>query len=149
MLSMASSGTTSLHLRVLVVSQMLSALPDPTNDSNSLWGDSAFAGLTYRAFLESAGFQSYIRKKCTRNHPLSVDAKARKSMRSKTRARVEHVFGQMVMTMKREIFQVDWDQSDNGIVGNAQTRFQLPPVYSQGTTAERSCLIKVSRTCLH
>jgi IS5 family transposase len=81
-------------------SQMLPALLDPTNDSNSLWGDSAFAGLIYRAFLETAGYQSHIHEKGTRNHPLSVDAKARNSMRSKTRARVEHVFGQMVMTMK-------------------------------------------------
>ena len=79
---------------------MLPALLDPTNDSNSLWGDSAFAGLIYRAFLETAGYQSHIHEKGTRNHPLSVDAKARNSMRSKTRARVEHVFGQMVMTMK-------------------------------------------------
>ncbi|MFZ4804156.1 MAG: transposase [Synechococcus lacustris] len=53
-------------------SQMLPALLDPTNDSNSLWGDSAFAGLICRAFL----------------------------MRSMTRARVDHVFGQLVMTMK-------------------------------------------------
>jgi hypothetical protein len=53
-------------------SQMLPALLDPTNDSNSLLGDSAFAGLIYRAF----------------------------PMRSIPRARVEHVFGQLVMTMK-------------------------------------------------
>ena len=53
-------------------SQMLPALLDPSIDSNSLWGDSAFAGLIYRAFL----------------------------MRLMTRARVEHVFGQIVMTMK-------------------------------------------------
>ena len=42
---------------------MLPALLDPTNDSNSLWGDSAFAGLTYRAFLETAGYQSHIHEK--------------------------------------------------------------------------------------
>jgi hypothetical protein len=53
-------------------SQMLPALLDPTNDSNPLWGDSAFAGLICRAFL----------------------------VRSMTRARVDHVFGQLVMTMK-------------------------------------------------
>jgi len=81
-------------------SQMLPALLYPANYSNSLWGDSAFAGLIYRAFLETAGYQSHIHEKGTRNHPLSVDAKARNSMRSKTRARVEHVFAQMVMTMK-------------------------------------------------
>ena len=47
-----------------------------------------------------------------------------------------------------EIYQVDWDQSDNVLVGAAQPRFQLPPVNPQGTTADRSCLIKVSRPCL-
>ena len=80
-------------------SQMLSALLDPTNDSNSLWGDSAFAGLISRAFLETAGSQSHIHEMASRNHSLSVDAIARNSMRSKIRALVEHVFGQIVMTM--------------------------------------------------
>ena len=81
-------------------SQMPPALLDPTNDSNSLWGDPAFAGLIYRAFLEIAGNQSHIHEEVIRNHPLSVDAKARNSIRSKTHARNEHVFGQMIMTMK-------------------------------------------------
>ena len=71
-----------------------------SGDPNSLWGDSAFAGLINIAFLESAGCQTHIHKKGTRNLPLSVDAKARNSMRTMTRVRVEHVLGRMVMTMK-------------------------------------------------
>ena len=81
-------------------SQMLPALLAPANDSNSLWADSAFAGLIYRAFLETAGHQSHIYENGTHNHPLSVDAKASNSMRSKTRTRVAHIFDQLVMTMK-------------------------------------------------
>ena len=61
---------------------MLPALRDPTNDSNSLWGDLAFSGLVFNAFLETAGFHSRIHEKGTRNHRLSVDANARNSMRS-------------------------------------------------------------------
>ena len=59
-----------------------------------------------------------------------------------------NTFGLSYCDNKGEIYQVDWDQSDNGLVGTAQPRFQLPPVYPQGTTAERYCLIKVSRPCL-
>jgi hypothetical protein len=79
---------------------MLPALLDPTNDSNYLWEDLVFAGLIYRAFLETAGHQIHIHESGTRIHPLSLDAKVGNSMRSNTPAQVEHVFGQMVMTMK-------------------------------------------------
>ena len=57
-------------------SQMLPALVDPTNDPNSLWVDSAFAGLIYRSFLRSPGINVISIKIVRVIPPLSVDPKA-------------------------------------------------------------------------
>jgi IS5 family transposase len=81
-------------------SQMLPALVDPKNEQNYFFGDSAFAGKLFEEFLSAAGFESFIHEKGQKNTPLSEASKAFNSVKSRIRALVEHVFGQMVMTMK-------------------------------------------------
>ncbi len=43
--------------------------------------------------LATDGFISHIHEKGARNHPLTEEQKAAKRIKSKTRVRVEHVFG--------------------------------------------------------
>ena len=102
-------------------SQMLPAMLDPTNDSDFVWGDSAYLDLHFDEFLKAAGFQSRIHEKGTRNCLLYHEAMAKNSLRSKIRARVEHVFGQIHMTMREQIYQIHWDQSDKSVMGTAET----------------------------
>lgn len=81
-------------------SQMLPALIDPTNEENFFFADSGYAGNLFEEFLSAAGFESFIHEKGQKNNPLSEASKAFNSVKSRIRALVEHVFGQMVMTMK-------------------------------------------------
>jgi hypothetical protein len=39
---------------------MLPDLLDPTNNSDFVWGDSAYSGFHFDEFLKAAGFQSRI-----------------------------------------------------------------------------------------
>lgn len=80
-------------------SQMLAHVLDPENSDDLVWADSGYSGLKFEELLELAGFESCIHEKGTKNHPLSEEAKARNKLRSKIRARVEHVFGGMATCM--------------------------------------------------
>lgn len=80
-------------------SQMIAALLDPENSADIVWADSGYAGRLFEELLDAAGFESRIHEKGTRNHPLDEEAQARNKIKSKIRARVEHVFGQMQVSM--------------------------------------------------
>jgi len=58
-----------------------------------VWADSAYSGEHFKDLLSLAGFLNRIHEKGSRSHPLSAAAIERNSIRSQTRARVEHVFG--------------------------------------------------------
>ena len=64
-----------------------------------VWADSAYSGERFKYLLSLAGFENRIHEKGSRNHPLSAAATERNSIRSQTRARVEHVFGCFATSM--------------------------------------------------
>ena len=80
-------------------SQMLPALLDGENADAMVWADSAYQSKLVDSFLKEAGYESRIHEKGSRQHPLDAAAKGRNRKRSQTRAKVEHVFGQMEMVM--------------------------------------------------
>lgn len=80
-------------------SQMLGQLLDEDNDIDSLWADSAYRSEAIEETLELMGFDSQIHERAYRNAPLSEEQKQSNRTKSKTRARVEHVFGRWVMQM--------------------------------------------------
>ncbi len=80
-------------------SQMLPMLLDPENQDDYVWADSAYSGERFKDLLSLTGFENRIHEKGTRNHPLSAAATERNSIRSQTRARVEHVFGCFATSM--------------------------------------------------
>jgi len=79
---------------------MLQGLLDPTNDSDFVWGDSAYSGFHFDEFLKAAGFHSRIHEKGTRNCPLTDGGKARNSLTSKIYSRVEHIYSKIRITLK-------------------------------------------------
>lgn len=80
-------------------SQVLGQLLDEDNDGDELWADSAYRSEAIEATLELIGFNSQIHERGYRNHPLTEEQKLSNRAKSKTRAKVEHVFGSWVMQM--------------------------------------------------
>jgi len=80
-------------------SQELENIIDKDSGRKALWGDSAYSSKSTRKKLNRKRIVSHINKKGYRNHPLSKFQQSLNRIRSKVRARVEHVFariGQMV-----------------------------------------------------
>jgi len=71
---------------------MLPMLLDSENQDDYVWADSAYSCMGLKDLLSLAGFENRIHEKATSNHPPSAAATERNSIRSQTRARVEHVF---------------------------------------------------------
>jgi IS5 family transposase len=80
-------------------SQTLGQLLDDENDIDVVWGDSAYRSETIEVVLELLKFESRIHERAYRNHPLTEQQQADNRERSKIRAKVEHVFGNWIMTM--------------------------------------------------
>lgn len=80
-------------------SQVLGHLLDEDNASNTIWADSAYRSEAIEETLELIGFESQIHERAYRNQPLSEEQKCSNRSKSKTRAKVEHVFGTWVMQM--------------------------------------------------
>lgn len=80
-------------------SQALGAVMDPDNSGDDVWADSAYRSEDIEVGLEAIGHVSHIHERAYRNQPLSEAQSAANRDKSKTRAKVEHVFGHWVMSM--------------------------------------------------
>lgn len=65
------------------------------NTSKAIWADSAYRSEENELMLEVMGMRSQVHQKGRRNNPLSERGKKANQRKSKTRARIEHVFGSM------------------------------------------------------
>jgi IS5 family transposase len=74
-------------------SQVFDEVLDPDNADPQVWADSAYRSEATEAALSEAGYESHICEKGQSNRPLSQAQHAANRTRSKTRSRVEHVFG--------------------------------------------------------
>ena len=74
-------------------SQVFKDLLDDRNTSGAVWADSAYRSYDNLWHLEVSGYREYIQRKGHRNHPLTEREKQGNRIRSRTRSRVEHVFG--------------------------------------------------------
>ena len=80
-------------------SQALGGVLDPDNGGDEVWADSAYRSQNIEAGLDALGHRSQIHERAYRHHPLTEAQIASNREKSKTRAKVEHVFGNWVMTM--------------------------------------------------
>ncbi len=78
-------------------SQVFEELLDQTIDTDGkkrpIYGDSAYRSKEREERLVANEFESQIHEKGARGHPLTDEQKASNRIKSKTRARVEHIFG--------------------------------------------------------
>lgn len=97
-------------------SQVLGALLDVDNDGNEIWADSAYRSEVIEEALALMGFESQIHERAYRNAPLSDEQKQSNRTKSKTRAKVEHVFGRWVMQLGGKLIRT---------IGIVQAKTQL------------------------
>ena len=78
-------------------SQVFDELLDQSKDENgnkrAVFADSAYRSKEQEARLEVVGIESQVCEKGSRGHPLTEEQKAANHQKSKTRSRIEHVFG--------------------------------------------------------
>lgn len=77
----------------------LGAVLNPDNQGHEIWADSAYRSQNRSAGLEALGHISQIHERAYRHRPLSQEQIANNREKSKTRAKVEHVFGAWVISM--------------------------------------------------
>jgi IS5 family transposase len=80
-------------------SQVLGQLLDDESESDAVWADRAYRSETIEAVLELLQFESHIHERAYRNHSLTEQQQTDNRERSSIRAKVEHVFGNWMMTM--------------------------------------------------
>jgi IS5 family transposase len=80
-------------------SKMFAQVLDIDNESDDIWADSAYYSVNMEATLALLDYISHIHERGYRNHPLNEEQKESNREKSKTRARVEHVFGHWVTSM--------------------------------------------------
>lgn len=80
-------------------SQMLESLLSKDDKGQNLHADSAYRGEAQEKIIKKHKMNNEIHEKGTRNRPLTEKQKASNRKKSKTRARVEHIFGFMENSM--------------------------------------------------
>ena len=84
-----------------------SAAPHDSNEvenivdetDNALYADSAYRSQKIEEFLQEKNCKSFVHEKGYRGSPLTESQKESNNLKSKTRARVEHIFGFMTNSM--------------------------------------------------
>ena len=76
-----------------VFDELLAHTPDENGDRRPVYADSAYRSKEQEEKLAQEKIASQIIEKGARNHPLTDEQKASNKAKSKTRVRVEHVFG--------------------------------------------------------
>jgi transposase, IS5 family len=86
-------------------SQPLEKLLDSSNNTARLWADSAYLSEVIRALLFIKRIEANINERAYKNKPLTEEQKANNRIRSKIRARVEHVFGFITNSLKASMIR--------------------------------------------
>ena len=119
-------------------SQALGQLLEEKDKGEALYGDSAYSG--QEEILEKYQVKGQIHEKGARNRPLTDEQKKSNKIKSKTRVRVEHVFGFMENSMGSMYFRKVGKKRAETVIGlmnltyNMFRKIQLEQV-SVGTCA--------------
>lgn len=98
-------------------SQALNDLLCEKDFEQELYADSAYTGEEQEKIIESFKMQNQVHEKGYRNHPLTTEQKKSNTLKSRTRARVEHMYGFMEQSMNGLIVKSIGLTRANGIIG--------------------------------
>lgn len=80
-------------------SQVLDYLLDSNDEGEDFYADSAYTGQIQEATIERKKMNNQVCERAYRNTPLTEEQKTNNTQKSRTRSRVEHIFGFMEMSM--------------------------------------------------
>lgn len=106
-------------------SQALEDLLDEKEEGQILHADSAYTGEEQEKTIENYKMKNKVREKGYRNTPLTDEQKATNKEKSKTRARVEHVFGFMEQSMNGLYIRSVGIVRATGIIGLINLTYNL------------------------
>lgn len=85
-------------------SQVFEELLDEGNTSKAVWADSAYRSEEKGAYLKENGYRSGIQRRAYKNRSLTEWEKQGNRTRSKTRSRVEYIFGAQSNLRRKAIY---------------------------------------------
>jgi IS5 family transposase len=106
-------------------SQGLEGLLEDRDKRQTLHADSAYAGAELRTMLRKRGIRPHIQAKAYRNKPLTKSQMRSNRLKSKIRARVEHVFGFIENSMHGSRIRSIGIERARGIVGLMNLTYNL------------------------
>ena len=106
-------------------SQTLDELLTEKDEGQDLWADSAYTGEKQEKTIKKYKLNNKVHEKGTRNNPLTKDQKESNKEKSKTRARVEHVFGFMEQSMNKLYVNSIGIKRASGFVGLVNLTYNL------------------------
>jgi len=106
-------------------SQPLATLIDETNTNQELYADSAYSGEPIAELLEDKSIINRIHEKGYRNKALTDEQKENNKVKSKTRARVEHVFGFVEKNMNGSFIRTIGIMRANAVIGLMNLTYNL------------------------
>jgi IS5 family transposase len=106
-------------------SQALEGLLDKTDTGQTLHADSAYTGKEHRQAIADHGMINKVHQKGYRNRPLSEGQKQLNHHKSKTRARVEHVFGFPAGSMNQLYTRCIGAKRTEGVIGLINLTYNL------------------------
>jgi len=106
-------------------SQVLEDLLDKTDEGTELYADSAYSGKPIADMLKRKKVTNCIHEKGYRGHPLTEKQKQHNKQKSKTRARVEHVFGFIQNSMHGSFSRAIGFDRNEAVVGLMNITYNL------------------------
>lgn len=106
-------------------SQALDDLLEKEDAGQDFFGDSAYTGKEQEKVIEKYEMNNKTNEKGYRNKPLTEEQKANNREKSKTRARVEHVFGFMEQSMNGLVVKSVGIARATGIIGLINLTYNL------------------------
>ncbi len=115
-------------------SQVLDDLLDETDKGEELYADSAYTGENAEKTIAKKKMKNQVHEKGYKNKPLTKEQKEKNKQKSKTRARVEHIFGFMENSMNgMEIRSIGFKRAEaiiglSNLVYNMFRKIQLQSI---------------------
>ncbi len=112
-------------------SQATDQLLDEKGKDQELYVDSAYTGEKQEEVIDKKDLINQVHEKAYKNRPLTDEQKANNKIKSKTRARVEHIFGFMENSMNgMEIRSIGFKRAEaiiglSNLVYNMSRKIQL------------------------
>ncbi|NEN23222.1 IS5 family transposase [Cryomorpha ignava] len=106
-------------------SQALDELLDEKDKGQKLYADSAYTGENQEKTIAKHEMENQVHEKGYRNSPLTEEQKAKNTEKSRTRARVEHVFGFMEQSMNGLCLKSVGIKRATGIIGLINLTYNL------------------------